>query len=123
MIVIFRGIMVMMTTTTMMMMPKTTTKIKITSLSFTISCLYTISSTFRSVAAHMITLKSVRFVGESRPTSEKERGMGLGRGLGEPLSRKFSEFRTSNRSIWCIVEREILKKLTFQRKQKNIQDE
>ena len=79
-----------MTTTTMMMMPKTTTKIKITSLKFTVSCLYTITSTFRPVAVHMITLKSVQFVGESRPKSEKERGMGLGRGLGEPLSRKFS---------------------------------
>ena len=123
MIVIFRGIMVIMTTTTTMMMPKTTTKIKIASLSFTVSCLYTFSSTFRSFAVHVITLKSVQFVGESRPKSEKERGMGLGRGLSEPLSRKFSEFQISNRSIWCIVEREILKKSTFQRKQKNIQDE
>ena len=61
-ITFLQGIMLMMTTT-MMMMPKTMTKMKITSLSFTVSCLYIISSTFRSVAVHMITLKSVRFVG------------------------------------------------------------
>ena len=84
MIVICRGIMVMMTTTTMMMMPKTTTKIKITSLSFTVSCLYTINSTFRSVAVHMNTLKSVRFVGESRPKSKKERGWVWGGGSVSP---------------------------------------
>ena len=47
---------------------------------------------------------------ESRAKSEKERGRGLGRRLGELLHSKFWEFRTSNRSIWCIVEREILKK-------------
>ena len=46
----------MMTTTTMMMIPKTTTKIKVTSLSFNVLCLHTMSSTFRSVAVHMITL-------------------------------------------------------------------
>ena len=39
----------------------------------------------------------------------KSGGRGLGRGLGEPLPRKFLEFRTSNRSIWCIVERGIRK--------------
>ena len=46
---------------------------------------------------------------ESRAKPEKERGRGLGRGLGEPLPRKYLDFRTSNRSIWCIVEMEILK--------------
>ena len=39
----------------------------------------------------------------------KSGGRGLGRGLGEPLPRNFLEFRTSNRSIWCIVERGIRK--------------
>ena len=34
-------------------------------------------------------------------------------GLGEPLSKTFLEFRTSNRSIWCIVEREILRNRLF----------
>ena len=38
------------------------------------------------------------------------------RGLGEPLPRKFLEFQTSNRSLWCIVEREILKKIEFSKK-------
>ena len=41
------------------------------------------------------------------PRKSGERG--LGRGLGEPLPRKFLEFRTSNRSIWCIVEKGIRK--------------
>ena len=45
---------------------------------------------------------------ESRAKPKKERGRGLGRGLGEPLPRKVLEFRTSNRSIWCILETEIL---------------
>ena len=45
----------------------------------------------------------------NRAKPEKERGRGLGRGLGEPLPRKFLEFWTSNRSIWCIDERKILK--------------
>ena len=31
-----------------------------------------------------------------------------GEGLSEPLPRNFLEFRTSNRYIWCMVEREIL---------------
>ena len=39
----------------------------------------------------------------------KSGGRGLGRGLGEPLPRKFLEFRTSNRSIWCTVEKGIRK--------------
>ena len=38
----------------------------------------------------------------------------------ELLHSKFWEFRTSNCSIWCVVEREILKKSNFQRKQKYI---
>ena len=33
---------------------------------------------------------------ESRAKPEQKRGSGLGRGLGEPLPRKFLEFRTSN---------------------------
>ena len=43
---------------------------------------------------------------ESRAKPEKERGEGLGRWA---PPRNFSEFRTSYRLIWCIVEREILK--------------
>ena len=57
---------------------------------------------------------------ESRAKPEKEWGRGLGRGLGELLPIKVCEFRTSIRSIWCLVEKEILKKSTFQRKQKCI---
>ena len=37
-----------------------------------------------------------------RAKPEKEWQRGLGRGLGEPFSRKCLELRTSNRSIWCI---------------------
>ena len=37
-----------------------------------------------------------RFESDARIEPEKERGIGLVRGLGEPLPRKFLEFRTSN---------------------------
>ena len=44
----------------------------------------------------------------NRGRSLKKVGEGSERELSEPLSRKFLEFQTSNCSIWCIVEREIL---------------
>ena len=50
--------------------------------------------------------KRPRFEGEAR---ERAGGGGLGEGLTEPLLRKSLEFQTSNRSIWCIVEKENLK--------------
>ena len=34
----------------------------------------------------------------------KSRGRGLGRGLGEPLPRKFKKNHTWNHSFWCIFE-------------------
>ena len=59
--------------------------------------------------------KRLRFEGEARIEGEaRERaGEGSGEGLGEPLPRKFLEFRTSNRSIWCIVEKGIRKYSTY----------
>ena len=50
---------------------------------------------------------------ESRAKPEKERGRGLGRALGEPLPRKILKFRTSNSSIWCILETGILHLMDF----------
>ena len=88
MIVIFWGIMVMMTTTTMMMMPKTTTKIKVTSLSFTVLCLHTMSSTFRSVAVHMTTLKGSICRGIEAEVWERA-GDGFGEGARWALQKFF----------------------------------
>ena len=45
--------------------------------------------------------------GPNRAKPEKERG--------EPLPGKVLEFRTSNRSVWCTVERE-LEKIDFSKK-------
>ena len=53
--------------------------------------------------------RDLRAKPESRAKTEEEQGRGLGRKLGESLPDIFLEFRTSNRSIWCIVQREILK--------------
>ena len=61
----------------------------------------------------MFTLKSVRFDGESKPKSDKERGRGLGRGLGEPL---FGNFRNFELQIVQSDEREIVKKIDFLKK-------
>ena len=52
--------------------------------------------------------RDLRAKPESRASPRKSGGRDLGRGLGEPLPRKFLEFRTSNSSIWCILETEIL---------------
>ena len=41
---------------------------------------------------------------ESRMKPEKKRRRGLGRGLGEPLPRKFLKNETWNHSFWCIFE-------------------
>ena len=41
---------------------------------------------------------------EPRAKPENNRGRGLGRGLGEPLPRKFLKNQTWNHSFWCIFE-------------------
>ena len=50
-------------------------------------------------------LRDLRAKPESKAKSEKERGRGLGGVLvsTSPPSGKVLEFRTSNRSIWCII--------------------
>ena len=57
-------------------------------------------------------VKRLRFEGEAQIESEarEKAGEGSGEGLSEPLPRNFLEFRTSNRYIWCMVERGILSK-------------
>ena len=50
----------------------------------------------------------------------KSGARGLGRGLGEPLPRKILKFRTSNSSIWCILETGILHLMDFQINIENI---
>ena len=60
--------------------------------------------------------RDLRAKPESRAKPEKERGRGLGRGLGEPLPRKILKFRTSNSSIWCILETGILHLMDFSNK-------
>ena len=51
--------------------------------------------------------KRPRIEGEARTEGEareKSGGRGLGRGLGEPLPRKFLKNQTWNQSFWCIFE-------------------
>ena len=54
--------------------------------------------------------KRPRIEGEARNEGEARDisgGRGLGRGLGEPLPRKFLKIKTLNRSFWCIVDTKI----------------
>ena len=52
--------------------------------------------------------KRPRMEGEARTEGEARDIAGeLGRGLGEPLPRKFLKIQTWNRSFWCIVEAKI----------------
>ena len=53
--------------------------------------------------------KCPRFEGEARIESKARVRAGGWVWGGGSFPRKFLEFRTSNRSVWCIVEREILK--------------
>ena len=48
--------------------------------------------------------RELRAKPEPRAKPEKNRGRGLGRGLGEPLPRKFLKNQTWNQSFWCIFE-------------------
>ena len=48
--------------------------------------------------------RELRAKPEPRANPEKKRGRGLGRGLGEPLPRKFLKNQTWNHSFWCIFE-------------------
>ena len=54
--------------------------------------------------------KRLRFEGGDQIEGEawEKAEEGSGEGLSEPVPRKFLEFRTSNRYIWCMVKREIL---------------
>ena len=56
--------------------------------------------------------KHLRFEGgaKSEGEAQEKAGEGSREGLSEPLPRNCLEFRTSNRYIWCMVEREILSK-------------
>ena len=69
--------------------------------------------------------KRSRFEVEARIEGEARERVGGFRGGGSasPSPEQFLEFRNSNQSFWCILEREILKKSTSQKNIKNIKDE
>ena len=51
--------------------------------------------------------RDLRSKPEPKAKPEIERGRGLGRGLGDTISRKFLKIRTRNRAIWWKVQAKI----------------